>query len=365
MLKKGGQSSVDFVLFFYFWSMEFSAAQIAGILGGDVVGNPDALVSGLSKIEEGVQGTLSFLANMKYEEFLYSTGASIVIVNRTFEPAKSLPEGVTLVKVDDAYSCFAKLLDVYNQHIQKQPGIEQPSFVADNAQVGEFPYIGAFAYISSGAKIGARAKIYPHVYIGDNVVIGDDVVLHPGVRIYRDCKIGNNCIVHAGTVIGADGFGFAPDAEGNFQKVPQIGNVVIEDDVEIGANCTIDRATLGSTIIRKGAKIDNLVQIAHNVEVGKNSAMAAQVGIAGSTKIGERVMIGGQAGISGHIRIADDTKIVAQSGIPGSVKQSGQVLMGSPGIPMDDFKKSYFGFRKLPFILEKIRELEQRLQDNK
>lgn len=343
--------------------MEFSAAQIAEILQGDVQGDSSVLVSGLSKIEEASPGTLSFLANMKYEEHLYVTEASIVIVNRDFVPSKALPDGVTLVKVDDAYSCFAKLLEVYNHYIQKQPAIEQPSFVSVQAKVGENPYIGAFAYISDGAVIGMNVKVYPQVFIGDNVVIGDNTVLHPGVRVYRDCKIGKNCIVHAGSVIGADGFGFAPDAEGNFQKVPQIGNVVIEDHVEIGANCTIDRATLGSTIIRCGAKIDNLVQIAHNVEIGRNSAMAAQVGVAGSTKIGERVMIGGQAGISGHIKIADDTKIVAQSGIPGSVKKSGQILMGSPGIPMDDFKKSYFGFRKLPYILEKLRELDQRLNE--
>jgi UDP-3-O-[3-hydroxymyristoyl] glucosamine N-acyltransferase len=267
------------------------------------------------------------------------------------------------VKVDDAYSCFAKLLDVYNQMRQKQPQIEQPCFVSPSAQIGDEVYVGAFAYVSEDAVIAKGAKIYPNAYIGEGVSIGENTTIFPGVKIYRDCKVGANCIIHAGSVIGADGFGFAPDAEGNFQKVPQIGNVVIEDNVEIGANCTIDRATLGSTFIRKGAKIDNLVQIAHNVDVGRNSAMAAQVGVAGSTKIGERVMVGGQAGISGHIKIADDTKIVAQSGIPGSVKKSGQILMGSPGIPMEDFKKSYFGFRKLPYILEKLRELEDRIKD--
>jgi UDP-3-O-[3-hydroxymyristoyl] glucosamine N-acyltransferase len=343
--------------------MEFSAGQIAGILNGEVQGNSDIKVSGLSKIEEGQEGTLSFLANMKYEEYIYSTGASIVIVNKTFQATRELPDTLTLVRVEDAYSCFAKLLEVYNQHIQKLPEIEQPSFVSVNAEIGEAPYIGAFTYISSGAVIGNNVKIYPNAFIGENVKIGHNTVVHPGVKIYRDCVIGNDCVIHAGSVIGADGFGFAPDASGNFLKVPQIGNVLIENGVEIGANCTIDRATLGSTIIREGAKIDNLVQIAHNVEVGRNSAMAAQVGVAGSTKIGERVMIGGQAGISGHIKIADDTKIVAQSGIPGSVKKPGQILMGSPGIAIDDFKKSYFGFRKLPYILDKLRELESQLKN--
>jgi UDP-3-O-[3-hydroxymyristoyl] glucosamine N-acyltransferase len=343
--------------------MEFSAAQIAGILNGDVQGDPEVTVSGLSKIEEGQPNTLSFLANMKYEEFLYSTGASIVIVNKDFKPNGEIPKSLTLVKVDDAYSCFAKLLDVYNQMRQKQPQIEQPCFVSPSAQIGDEVYVGAFAYISEDAILSNKVKIYPNAYIGEGVTIGENTTIFPGVKIYRDCKIGANCIIHAGSVIGADGFGFAPDAEGNFQKVPQIGNVVIEDNVEIGANCTIDRATLGSTFIRKGAKIDNLVQIAHNVDVGRNSAMAAQVGVAGSTKIGERVMIGGQAGISGHIKIADDTKIVAQSGIPGSIKKSGQILMGSPGIEIDDFKKSYFGFRKLPYILQKLRELEEKIKD--
>lgn len=343
--------------------MEFSAAQIAGILNGEVHGDPEVTVSGLSKIEEGQPNTLSFLANTKYEEFIYSTGASIVIVNKDFKPANDLPKTLTLVKVEDAYSCFAKLLDVYNQMRQKQPQIEQPCFVNPSAQIGDEVYVGAFAYISEDAVIAKGVKIYPNTYIGEGVSIGENTTIFPGVKIYRDCKVGANCIIHAGSVIGADGFGFAPDAEGNFQKVPQIGNVVIEDNVEIGANCTIDRATLGSTFIRQGAKIDNLVQIAHNVDVGKNSAMAAQVGVAGSTKIGERVMVGGQAGISGHIKIADDTKIVAQSGIPGSVKKSGQILMGSPGIPMEDFKKSYFGFRKLPYILQKLRELEEKIKD--
>lgn len=342
--------------------MEFSAEQIAGILSGEVVGNPDVKVNSLSKIEEGKAGTLSFLANPKYEEHIYSTGASVCIVNKTFTPGKPLPETLTLVKVDDAYACFAKLLDFYNQMRQKPAKIEQPSFLAESAQTGEELYLGAFAYVGEQAKIGNNVKIYPNVYIGDNVTIGDNTIIYPGAAIYSDCVIGQNCIIHSGVIIGADGFGFAPNEAGEYQKVPQIGNVVLEDFVEIGSNSTIDRATLGSTIIRRGVKIDNLCQVAHNVEIGKNTAMAAQVGIAGSAKIGERVMIGGQAGIAGHLHIADETKIVAQSGIPGTVKKA-ETLMGSPAISIDDFKKSYFGFRKLPFILNKIQEFDQKLKE--
>lgn len=341
--------------------MEFSALQIASILGGEVQGDPDVTVRGLAKIEEGSAGALSFLSNMKYEEYIYSTGSSICIVNKTFEPTKSLPDTLTLVKVDDAYACFAKLLEVYSQMNQKQPKIEQPSYISESAVVGEGLYLGAFAYLGDNVVVGNNVKIYPNVVVGDNVTIGDGTILNAGVKIYADCKIGNNCILHAGVVIGADGFGFAPDENGVYSKVPQIGNVVIEDDVEIGSNSTIDCATMGSTIIRKGVKIDNLVQIAHNVEIGEHSAMAAQVGVAGSAKIGKHVMVGGQAGIAGHLHIADGTKIVAQSGIPSSVKKA-DTLMGSPGIPIDDFKKSYFGFRKLPFILQKLNELDQKLK---
>lgn len=342
--------------------MEFSAEQIAGILEGTVEGDPKVTVTGLSKIEEGQSGTLTFLANLKYEEYIYSTGASIAIVNKDFSPSKSLPSSLTLVKVEDAYSCFAKLLEVYNQMRQKQPGIEKNATISDSAKIGKEVYIGAGAYIGDDAVIGDHVKIYPNTFIGDNVAVGDHTLIHPNVSVYHDCVIGKNCLIHAGAVIGADGFGFAPDEKGEFQKVPQIGNVILEDNVDIGANSTIDRATLGSTILRKGVKIDNLVQVAHNVEIGNNSAMAAQVGIAGSAKVGKHVMVGGQAGISGHIKIADNTQIVAQSGIPGSIKKSGKILMGSPGIEIDDFKKSYFGFRKLPYILNKLRELEEKLK---
>jgi UDP-3-O-[3-hydroxymyristoyl] glucosamine N-acyltransferase len=340
--------------------MEFTAEQIAGILDGVIVGDMNATVNGLSKIEEGTSNSLSFLANPKYEEHIYNTKSTICIVNKTFIPNKSLPETLTLVKVEDAHACFAKLLEVYSQMSKKQAAIEQPSHIAESANVGEGLYLGAFAYIGEGTKIGNNVAIYPQVYIGENVTIGDNCTIHPGAKIYQDCFLGNNVTIHAGTVIGADGFGFVPDEKGVFSKIPQIGNV-IEDDVEIGSNTTIDRATLGSTFIRKGVKLDNLIQIAHNVDVGQHSAMAAQVGVAGSAKIGKHVMIGGQAGISGHITIADQTQIVAQSGIPGSVKKKA-TLMGSPGIPIDDFKKSYFGFRKLPYILNKLQELDTKLK---
>lgn len=342
--------------------MEFSAEQIAGIISGTIVGDQAVKVNGLAKIEEGALGKLSFLSNPKYEEYIYTTQSSICIVNNSFEPSKTLPDSLTLIKVEDAYACFAKLLEFYDQMQRKQPAIEANSYISENAKVGNDPYIGRNAYISDGAILGDNVVIYPNAYIGENVKIGNNTVIHPNAAIYRDCEVGSNCVIHAGVVVGADGFGFAPDENGVFQKVPQIGNVIIEDNVEIGSNSTIDRATMGSTIIRKGVKIDNLCQIAHNVEVGENSAMAAQVGIAGSAKIGKHVLVGGQAGISGHLHIADGTKIVAQSGIPGTVKKP-DTLMGSPGIPIDDFKKSYFGFRKLPFILNKIQEFDKKFKD--
>ncbi|MCC5923750.1 MAG: UDP-3-O-(3-hydroxymyristoyl)glucosamine N-acyltransferase [Crocinitomicaceae bacterium] len=341
--------------------MKFSAVQIASLIEGEVIGDPNTWVNDLSKIEEGRNATISFLANSKYEEFIYSTGASIVIVSKDFEPAKELPEQLTLIKVKDPYACFAKLLELYNDALQPAPQIEEQSKIDASAQIGENIYVGAFAYIGKDVIIGNNVKIYPNAYIGDGVEIGSNTTIHPNVTIYHHCKIGKNCIIHAGTTIGADGFGFAPDQNGQFKKVPQIGNVVLEDYVEIGANATIDRATMGSTILRTGVKIDNLVQVAHNVEIGAHSALAAQAGVAGSTKIGQRVYAGGQVGISGHIKIANDTKIVAQSGIPGNVKKEGSILMGTPGIPMDEFKKSFFGFRKLPYILKKLREIEDRL----
>ena len=342
--------------------MEFSAEQIAGILNGEVEGNAAITVNSLAKIEEGKVGTLAFLSNPKYEEYIYKTEASICIVNKTFVPSKPLPQKLTLVKVEDAYSWFAKLVEFDDQMRRKQPKGETPSSIAESAKIGENIHLGAFSYVGENVEIGNNVVIYPNVYIGENVKIGDNVTIHPGVSVYVDCIIGNNCTVHSGSIIGSDGFGFAPNENGEYTKIPQIGNVILEDNVEIGSNCTIDRATMGSTIIRKGVKLDNLIQIAHNVEVGKNTVMASQVGIAGSTKIGERVMIGGQAGISGHIHIADETKIVAQSGIPNTVKKADS-LMGSPGIPLEDFKKSYFGFRKLPQILKRLQEVENKIKE--
>jgi len=341
--------------------MEFSAEQIAGILNGEILGDAEVKVNDLAKIEEGKKGTLSFLSNPKYEEFIYSTGSSICIVNKTFEPRKALPDELTLIKVENAYSCFAKLLELYGNLYKKEAVIEDLTHIDSEAKIGDNVHIGSFTYIGKNAAIGSDVVIYPNCYIGENVTISSGTKIFPGVTIYHDCQIGSKCIIHSGTVIGSDGFGFAPDKYGKFQKIPQIGNVILEDNVEIGSNVSIDRATLGSTFIRKGVKIDNLCQIAHNVDVDENSAMAAQVGIAGSTKIGKHVLIGGQAGISGHIKITDHTKIVAQSGIPSSVKKP-QTLMGSPGISLDDFKRSYYGFRKLPGLLKKVQELEEKIE---
>jgi UDP-3-O-[3-hydroxymyristoyl] glucosamine N-acyltransferase len=342
--------------------MEFSAEQIAGILNGTISGDKTVIVNGLAKIEEGSKGKLSFLANPKYEEYIYTTESSVCIVNNDFTPTKPLPSTLTLIQVDNAYACFAKLLEFYDQMKRKHPKIEPNSYIAPSAKVGENLYLGANAYISEGAQIGNNVVIYPNSFIGDNVKIGDNTVIHPNVSVYAECQIGNNCTIHAGAVIGADGFGFSPDENGVFSKVPQIGIVIIEDNVDVGANTCVDRATMGATVLHKGAKIDNLCQVAHNVHVGENSAMAAQAGVAGSTKIGNRVLIGGQAGISGHITIADGTMIVAQSGIPNSVKKP-ETLMGAPGIPIEDFKKSYFGFRKLPFILNKLQELDKKIKE--
>jgi UDP-3-O-[3-hydroxymyristoyl] glucosamine N-acyltransferase len=342
--------------------MEFSASQIAAIVNGEIIGSSSAIVTDLAKIEEGQEGTLSFLSNPKYEEFIYTTKSSICIVNKDFIPVKPLPLSLTLIKVENSYTCFAQLLELYDNLNKKEAKIEQPSFIDNSAVIGSDLYLGAFAYIGKNVEIGNNVVIYPNVYLGDNVKIGSNTILHPGVSIYFGCKIGENCIIHAGTVVGSDGFGFAPNSEGVFQKIPQIGNVIIENNVEIGSNCAIDRATMGSTFIREGVKIDNLCQIAHNVEIGENSALAALVAVAGSAKIGKRVMIGGQAAINGHLSIADDTKIVGQSGVVKTVKEA-VTLMGTPAIPLNDFKKSSVGFRKLPFILSKLEELEKKIKD--
>jgi len=342
--------------------MEFSASQIAAIVNGEIIGSSSVIVTDLAKIEEGQEGTLSFLSNPKYEEFIYTTKSSICIVNKDFIPVKPLPLSLTLIKVENSYTCFAQLLELYDNLNKKEAKIEQPSFIDNSAVIGSDLYLGAFAYIGKNVEIGNNVVIYPNVYLGDNVKIGSNTVLHPGVSIYFGCKVGENCIIHAGTVVGSDGFGFAPNSEGVFQKIPQIGNVIIENNVEIGSNCAIDRATMGSTFIREGVKIDNLCQIAHNVDIGENSALAALVAVAGSAKIGKRVMIGGQAAINGHLSIADDTKIVGQSGVVKTVKEA-VTLMGTPAIPLNDFKKSSVGFRKLPFILSKLEEIEKKIKD--
>lgn len=341
--------------------MEFSAKQIAELLGGQVVGDEGVKVNTLAKIEEASSGSLSFLANPKYTDFIYSTGASVVIVNKTFNPDRELPAGCTLVKVDDAYQSFAKLLDVYNKLRNNKVGIEANSFIHESAKIGENCYVGAFSYVDEGVVIGDNSKIHQGVKLGRNVKIGKSCNLNAGVIIYDECVIGDFVTIHSNTVIGADGFGFAPNSENQYNKVAQIGNVVIEDHVEIGANSSIDRATLGSTIIRKGVKLDNLIQIAHNVEIGENTVIAAQTGVAGSTKIGKNCMIGGQVGIVGHIVIADEVKIAAQSGIGQSITEKGAILQGSPAFAVGEYKRSYVMFRKLPALSAALDQIQHQI----
>ena len=336
--------------------MKFTAGQIAGILDGEVFGNPDAEVYKLAKIEEGTEGSLTFLANTKYSNYLYSTNATIVIVNKSYELEKEVK--ATLIKVDDAYSSFSKLLEYYNQIKLMKSGIEQPSVISDGVTYGDDLYLGSFCYIGKNVRIGNNVKIYPNSFIGDNVTIGDNCVFFAGVRVYSESEIGNYVTIHSGTIIGSDGFGFAPQEDGSYSKIPQIGNVVIEDYVEIGSCSTVDRATLGTTYIRRGAKLDNQIQVAHNVEIGENTVIAAQTGIAGSTKIGKNCMIGGQVGIAGHITIGDRVKIQAQSGIGKSLKD-GEVVQGSPAFNYGDFAKSFVHFRNLPKIVNEIEELKK------
>lgn len=341
--------------------MEFSAEQIAGLLNGEIVGNPQVKVNKLSKIEEGKAQSISFLANMAYEQHIYTTDASIVIVNKDFQPQKPVKDTCTLIKVDNAYECFAKLLETYQQMKGSKTGIEQPSFISESAKLGENCYVGAFAYIGENVAIGNNVKIYPNTYVGDNTTIGDNTILFSGVKLMEETVIGKNCIFHAGVVIGSDGFGFVPDENNVYSKVPQIGNVVIEDDVEIGGNTVIDRATMGSTVIKKGVKLDNLVHIAHNVVIGENSVIAGQVGIAGSAKIGKNCMMGGQVGVAGHLTVADGTKIAAQSGIGSNIKVEGMVVQGSPAFYIGDYKRAYVGFKKLPEILNQLNEISKKL----
>jgi UDP-3-O-[3-hydroxymyristoyl] glucosamine N-acyltransferase len=338
--------------------MQFTAAQISILLNGKIEGNADAIVSSFGKIEEATDGQLTFLANPKYEEFLYSTGATIAIINESYELRQAVKP--TLIRVADAYSAFAQLLSKYQEMAtQQMKGIQDPCFIAPNAKLGADVFVGAFSYIGENVQLGANTKVFPGSFIGDNVRIGDNCLLHPGVKIYHDCILGNNVTIHAGTIIGGDGFGFAPQADGSFKKVPQIGNVVIEDNVEVGANTTIDRATMGSTIVRAGAKLDNLIQIAHNVEIGHSTVIAAQAGVSGSTKIGANVMIGGQAGLVGHISIADGSRINAQSGVSKTLKEPFSSVTGSPAGDYTSALRSQAVFRNLPELEKRIYELEK------
>lgn len=337
--------------------MQFTAQQIAGILNGTVDGNPEVVVDQLSKIEEGRPGTLTFLANPKYTHYLYGTQASIVIVHNDFTPES--PVSPTLIRVKDPYSAFARLLEMYQRLTSRKSGISEKASIAPTASIGNNVYIGDFVYIGNQSVIGDDAHVFPQVFIGEQVSVGKNTTIYPGVRIMDNCIIGNDCIIHPGVVIGSDGFGFAPSDDHHYNKIAQIGNVVLEDYVEIGANCTIDRATLGSTIIRKGVKLDNLIQVAHNVVIGENTVIAAQSGISGSTRIGKNCLIAGQVGIVGHLDIGNDVKIAAQSGLSSSVKDS-QVVMGSPAFDARKYKVAYIHFRNLDKHIKRIDEIEKK-----
>ncbi len=339
--------------------MEYSASEIAAFLKGELEGDPAVRVSQIAKIEEATEGTMTFLANPAYTPHIYTTQASIILVRNDFQPEKPL-EG-TLIRVDDPYGALARLLELYQKSLPEKKGISKLAFISPKTTPGEHAYIGEFAYIGDRVIMGKNVKIYPHVYIGDGVHIGDDTILYSGVRIYDNCHIGADCTLHANAVIGADGFGFAPQDDNHYKKVAQIGNVVIEDRVEIGAGTTIDRATLGSTRIKRGVKLDNLIQIGHNVVIGENTVMAAQCGVAGSSKIGRNCMIGGQAGISGHLTIGDEVKMAAQAGVPSHVKD-GQVIMGSPAMEASQYRKSFIYFRNFEKLVKRIDELEKELK---
>lgn len=337
--------------------MEFKAAQIAALTGGVVDGNPDAAVTTFAKIEEAGPGALTFLANPKYTHYIYSTHASVVLVRRDFEATE--PVSATLIRVDDPYAVLSQLLEYASQAMTPQPaGVEQPSYVAEGVELPDDVYVGAFAYIAPGVKLGRGVRIYPQAYVGHGAVIGDDTIVYPGARIYHGCRIGARCIIHAGAVIGADGFGFAPLPDGSYHKIPQIGIVTIEDDVEIGANTTIDRATMGTTTIGRGTKLDNLIQAAHNSEIGHDTVIAAQTGIAGSTRIGSNCMIGGQVGFAGHIRVGDRVAIGAQSGIPNNVAD-GARLMGYPAVPEREFARQAVHIKRLGDLYDRVRRLEK------
>lgn len=342
--------------------MKFTAKQISEILQGEVYGNPNEEVSKLSKIEEGEKGSLTFLSNPKYNSWLYTTDASVVIVDLKFIPEKEV--SITMIKVEDPYMAFSTLLEYYNNIQLHRSGIEQPVFIHDTAKYGDELYLGAFSYLSENVQLGQNVKIYPNVFIGNNVVIGDNTTIFSGAKIYSDIEIGSDCVIHSGCIIGSDGFGFAPDKNGGYSKIPQIGNVIIEDNVDIGSGTTIDRATLGSTIIRKGVKLDNQIHVAHNVEIGEHTVIAAQTGIAGSTKIGKECKIGGQVGIVGHITIGNNVRIQAQSGIGKSINDN-EIVQGSPAMPYTDYNKSYVHFRNLPKFSSRIDEIEKQMGQKK
>lgn len=339
--------------------MEFSARQIAAALNGQVEGDPEVTISKLAKIEEGSPGTMTFLANPIYTPYIYTTRASVTVVNKDFIPSQPLT--TTLIRVENAYAAFAKLLEIFNTMKPKKTGVSPMAFISKSARLGENVYIGEFVYIGDNALVGDNARIYPHSFLGDNTKIGRDTTIYSGVRIYDECMVGDECTIHAGVVIGADGFGFAPQSDSQYKKVIQTGNVVIEDCVEIGANTTIDRATLGSTIIRKGAKLDNLIQVAHNVEIGENTVIAAQSGISGSTKIGKNCLIAGQVGIIGHLIIGDNVKIGAQSGIEHNIKD-GDVFLGTPALEVGKTRRLYVHWRNFDQLVKKIYQLEKLLK---
>lgn len=341
--------------------MKYTAAQIAFFLNGIVEGNEHEEVSSLSKIEEGAPGTISFLANPKYTKYIYHTAASIVLVKKDFVP--EFPVKITLIRVDNPYESLAKLLKMVEQPYQHKMGVDKLASVDSSATIGNDVYIGSFSFIGRNAKIGNNVKIFPQVYIDDGVEIGDGTMLYAGVKIFRNCVIGAGCIIHGNTVIGSDGFGFVQPNGTTYNKIPQVGNVVIEDDVEIGSNCSIDRATMGSTTLRKGVKMDNLIQIAHNVEIGENSIIVSQVGISGSTKIGKNCIIGGQVGIAGHLQIADGVKIGAQSGVNRNFTVEGEAIQGTPAIRIRDFQRSSVIFKKLPQIQQDLLQIQKDLQD--
>lgn len=340
--------------------MEFSAQMIAGHLNGTIDGDPDVIVTDVSKIEAGRPGSLSFLANPKYEKHLYTCESSIVLINKDFKLAK--PIKATLIRVDNAYESFAALLELYQQAMPQKSGVDEKVSIDESAMIGENCYIGAFSVISKNAFIGNNVKIYPQVFIDEDVIIGDNTTIYSGVKIYKECKVGKDCMIHSGTVIGSDGFGFAPQEDGTYKKIPQLGNVVLEDNIEIGSNCSLDRATMGSTIIRQGTKLDNLIQIAHNVDVGRNSVYAAQTGIAGSSKVGDNCMCGGQVGIVGHLTLGKNIKIMAKTGVMSNIKD-GELLFGTPSMPARQTKKVFVASKQLPDIIRKVKELEETIKE--